>query len=117
MKPRHISFCSFLFAILSAAAFLLLAPLNAFAETVTFTQTISRQQIDQANLQPPSLKKMRLALDDDGNVMVRYGSVSVTFIYESGNPPQESRMQSSISATRQEVACLGGVSVKFGVAF
>jgi hypothetical protein len=56
-------------------------------------------------------------MDDDGNVMVRYGSVSVTFIYESGSNPQESRIQASSSATRQEVACLGGVSVKFGVAF
>ncbi len=90
----------------------LLAPLTAGAEIVTFDRTT---QTPHEQYSP--LKKVRLALDDDGNVMLRFRRVSLTFIYEADSPAQDSRLQSGVTATRQEVACLGGVSVKFGLTF
>lgn len=94
----------------------LLAPLPARAENVLFLQAPSQQLREQTAPQAPAAKKNRLTLDDDGNVMVRYNNrVSVTFIYEAGVGTQESRIKAA--TPRQEVASLGGLSVKLGVAF
>ncbi len=104
-------------AAIFVAASLLIAPLPAIAETMTLTQTADQNQLVQSSSQVTSLKKVRLALDNDGNVMVHFGGVSVTFIYEASGSPQENRTQSGNSASRQEVACLGGLSIKLGVTF
>jgi hypothetical protein len=88
---------------------LLLAPVNAIAESIASVQ----QQLQQ----PASLKKVRIGLDDDGNAMIRLDKVSISFIYEAGNSSQESRTQLVNSFVRLDVACLGGLSVKLGIAF
>ncbi|KAA0894086.1 hypothetical protein [Oryzomonas rubra] len=93
----------------------LLVPLPARAENVLFLQAPNQQLRDQPAPQLPAAKKTLLTLNDDGNVMVRYDRVSVTFIYEAGVGAQESRIKAA--APRQEVASLGGLSVKLGVAF
>jgi hypothetical protein len=98
-------------AIIIAAA-VIFSPLSAQAETIIFTQSAAPQQSAIA----PTHNKLRLALDDDGNVMVRFMRVSLTFIYEAGGAP-DNQLQSSVTTSRQEVACLGGLSVKFGLTF
>lgn len=99
-------------AIILATA-VIFSPLAALAETLTFTHTAAApQRVATA----PTHKKLRLALDDAGNVMVRFKRVSLTFIYEVGSAP-ENQLQSSVTAARQEVACLGGLSVKLGLTF
>lgn len=107
----------FLIVAIIVASFLSFIPQTATAEPITFVRTAELHQVALPSSKTTSLKKVRLALDDEGNVMVRYGSVSVTFIYEAGSTPQESRIQQGTSTSRQEVACLGGLSVKFGVTF
>ncbi|QEM67735.1 hypothetical protein FO488_05920 [Geobacter sp. FeAm09] len=114
--PHHATHRLSLSAALCALLSLLLAPLPARADNVIFLQVPDHQLREQPDPQASAVKKARLGLDDDGNVMVRYNDrVSVTFIYEAGANPQESRLKASVP--HQEVACLGGLSVKLGVAF
>ncbi|KAB0670469.1 hypothetical protein F6V30_10005 [Oryzomonas sagensis] len=106
----------FLAAAVCALLSLLLAPLPARAENVLFLQAPDQQLREQPAPQLPAAKKALLTLNDDGNVMVRYNNgVSLTFSYEAGGSPQESRIKAP--PPRQEVASLGGLSVRFGVAF
>ncbi|MFZ3209325.1 MAG: hypothetical protein WA140_10890 [Geobacteraceae bacterium] len=93
------------------------APKPVIAETMAFIITPDKGLIGQDSPKVTSINKLRLDLDEDGNVMIRHGKVSVTFIYEDGNGSQENRIQSGNSASRKEVACLGGLSVKLGVTF
>ncbi len=96
------------------ASSVLLVPVSSFAESMTFVQTADAQKSSRV----ASLKKVCIGLDEDGNALLRYGKVSVTFIYDAGSSSSESRTQSWNSTTpRQEVASLGGLSVKLGFAF
>jgi len=97
----------------AAAAISSFSPQTACAENITLVRTASLSQNTLASPQ----KRARLGVDSDGNVMVRYGGVSVTFIYDAASAAKDSREFASASAQRQEVASLGGLSVKLGVAF
>lgn len=106
----------FMAAAVCALLSLFLAPLPARAENVLFLQAPDQQLLERSVPQLPAAQKARLALNDDGNVMVRYNNgVSLTFCYEAGGSPLESRIKAP--PPHQEVASLGGLSVKFGVAF
>lgn len=98
-----------------AAMCLFAAPQPAHAENLIYFHSADLQHPVPALPHAPAAKQGRLALDDDGNVMVRFNRMSVTFIYDAGGPPQENRMRSDVA--HQEVACLGGLSVKFGMTF
>ena len=99
--------------IIMLVAAVLLSPMVAQAEGVTFVRTTPSQH---GTLAEP-LKNSRLGLDDDGNVMVRVGGMKVTFVYEAGSSAPDSRETTSRASQRQDVACLGGVSVKLGFTF
>jgi len=105
----------FMSAAISAAICPLVAPSPARAENLVIFHSASQQHHEPSPTQPTSAKQARLALDDDGNVMVRFNRMSVTFIYDAGGSLQESRMRPNVP--HQEVACLGGLSVKLGVSF
>lgn len=97
------------------AACLLSVTLPARAENLVIFRSADQQRLEPSHPQAVSGKQARLALDDDGNVMVRFNRMSVTFIYDAGGSPQENRMRPNVP--HQEVACLGGLSVKLGVSF
>ena len=99
--------------IIMLVAAVLLSPLAAQAEGLTFVRTTPPQHGTSAE----PLKNSRLGLDDDGNVMVRVGGMKVTFVYEAGSSSPDNRETASRSSQRQDVACLGGVSVKLGFTF
>lgn len=102
-------------AALGTALCLFASALPARAENLVHLRLADPQQLNQSHPQARSTKQTRLALDDDGNVMVRFNRMSVTFIYDAGGSPQDNRMRPN--APHQEVACLGGLSVKLGVSF
>jgi len=103
-------------AAIGAATCLLAAPLPVRAENLTFVRAAEQQHLAPSPLQQVSaVKPGRLGLDDDGNIMVRFNRMSVTFIYDGGGSPQENRLRPNIQ--RQEVASIGGLSVKLGVSF
>ena len=101
--------------VICAAMCLFAAPQTAHAENLIYFHSADLQHPVPVIPHAPAAKQTRLALDDDGNVMVRFNRMSVTFIYDAGGPPQENRMKPDVA--RQQVACLGGLSVKFGVNF
>jgi hypothetical protein len=87
------------------------------AESVTFEQIGNQQQIDTFTPQTTSLNEVSIGLDNDGNAMIRYGNLSLSLIYDVGSTLQKSRSQSRYADSRQEVATIGGMSVKFCIDF
>jgi len=102
-------------AAISAAIYLFLAPLPARAENLIIFHSADQQYHEPPPPQPYSVKQARLPLDNDGNIMVRFHKLSVTFVYDAGGSPQDNRMRPNIP--REEVASLGGLSVRLGVSF
>lgn len=102
-------------ALCVAMYLLLVAPLTARAENLTFVRSADQQRLAPPPPQAPATPKTHLSLDDDGNVMVRFNRVSFTLIYETGGSSLENRIRQNVP--REDVASLGGVSVKFGFSF
>jgi len=117
-KQRSRSFRSFLKSsmLLAVAASFLLSPLAAFGESMAFSRTAATSQENFSNLQHDSLKKTRLALDHEGNVIVRYGGVSWTFIYGVSSP-QENKEHPVLAPSGAQVASLSGIRLKIGITF
>jgi hypothetical protein len=111
------SFRSFLkSSMIFAVASILLSPLAAFGESMAFIRTAATSQENFSTLQNDSLKKVRLTLDNEGNVIVRYGGVSCTFIYGVSSP-LESKGHPVLAPSGSQVASLGGICLKIGITF
>ena len=116
-NQRSRSFRSFLkSSMLLAAASFLLSPLAAFGESMALIRTAATSQENFSILQNNSLKKAGLALDHEGNVIVRYGGVSCTLIYGVSSP-QESKEHPVLAPSGAQVASLGGICLKIGITF
>ena len=96
---------------------MLFTPVLVMAESVTFVKVTAHQNLDQLSPRISSFKNVSIGLDDEGNGMVRYGKLSVTFLNDAGKSPMDYRIQSGKLPSLQGIASIGGLSVKLDIAF
>ena len=99
------------------AAPLFLNPLAAYGESMTFVRTVATSQENLRVTDMEPLKKVRLTLDNEGNVMVRYGDVSCTLIYGASSVQRSKEHPVVLAPSGTQVASLGAICLKFGIPF
>jgi len=105
--------------LMSVALFsvLLFAPVSAMAENVIFVKAAEQQHLERLSTRITSLSKVSIGLDDEGNAMISYGKLSVSFLNDSGGSSRDNRTQSLRLPSLQDIASIGGLNVKLDIAF
>lgn len=98
-------------------SFLLLAPVSVMADSVTFVKSAGQQHLDQLSLQISSLSNVSIGLDAEGNGMIRCGKLSVSILNDAGKSSMDYRSQSGKLPSLQDMASIGGLSVRVDIAF
>jgi hypothetical protein len=94
-----------------------MAPLSAFAESINLLRLPEKNQQSSKTSEKPRGRKLSLGTDDDGNVMVKYKKVCLTFIYgpESGANEQKDRV--GLVPPLKEAAGIGEIKCRVGFVF
>lgn len=99
----------------------LLVPQVAFSANINLLPVVAKEnpeakheakQVDKAKG-----KHLALGADDDGNVMIRYGKVSLTMIYGPDESASVLRERAGLVPPIKESVGLGEVSCKVGFTF
>jgi hypothetical protein len=94
--------------------------IGAFAVVATTLLPVRRADCaDAGSVIPEKGKTGRvvLALDDDGNVMLRYGRVSLTLVYGPTRIAEEEKERQGLIPPLKESPGMGEMSFKVGFAF
>lgn len=62
-------------------------------------------------------KRIEVALDDEGNVILRRGKVSLTFIYGADEAVDVTKERSGMVPPSREASGIGAITVKLGMLF
>ncbi|WP_041245217.1 hypothetical protein [Geotalea uraniireducens] len=99
----------------------LLVPQGAFSENIKLFPVVATGNPEARHeaKQDEKAKGKHLALgaDDDGNVMIRYGRLSLTMIYGPDESASELRERAGLVPPIKESIGLGEVSCKLGFTF
>ena len=104
----------FLFILLAVSSFS--SPMALFAEEINLKLLTTREEVALMMPEKTSGGHLALGVDDDGNVMLRSGNTSVTFIYTPPDGSQDVRDHIGMVPC-PNCSGFGGVSVKLGMAF
>jgi hypothetical protein len=96
---------------------LLFTPVPVIAESVTFIKAAEQQQFDQLSPKISSLSNISISLDEEGNGMIRYGKLSVSFLNDAGRSPVDKQVQPSKLPSLQDMASIGGLNVRLEISF
>jgi hypothetical protein len=97
------------------AGLVLLVPAAGQADTRNLLITAEAAPV--AAVPAPAGKRPALGLDDAGNVMVRYGGLSLTIIYGASEAVDSLRERAGLLPPVREAAGLGDLTFKVGFAF
>ena len=95
----------------------LLIPQAAFSENVQLFPIVEAVKPEVQKVEKANGKRMTLGTDDDGNVMVRYGRVSLTMVYGQNESTSEVRERVGLVSPPRESIGIGEVSCKLGLRF
>lgn len=95
----------------------LLVPQGAFSENIKLFPVVATGNPEAKRVEKTKGKHLALGADDDGNVMIRYGRLSLTMIYGPDESASELRERAGLVPPIKESIGLGEVSCKLGFTF
>lgn len=95
----------------------LLVPQGAFSENIKLLPAVATGNPAAKQFEKAKGKHLALGADDDGNVMIRYGKVSLTMIYGPDESASQFRERAGLVPPIKESVGLGEVSCKVGFTF
>ncbi len=95
----------------------LLVPQGAYSKGLNLLPVVATENHEVKPADKAKVKHLALGADDDGNVMIHYGGVSLTMIYGPDENVSDVRERAGLVPPIKESAGLGEVSCKVGVTF
>lgn len=99
------------------AATFLLVPQVAFSEKINLLPVVATGNPEAKQVEKAKGKRLALGADDDGNVMIRYGEVSLTMVYCPDESASAFKERAGLIPPVKESVGLGEVSCKVGFTF